>query len=97
MSSFLKPHDDLKNNFNFSFKDLLISLGYAVRGSPNRDAMSAKIGSDQSEKARRVKFQDSSKSTNATTKVTTNQGGTAGRQLVPGLLLVQQDNKGTQL
>lgn len=75
--------------------DLLISLGYAVRGSPNRDAMAVKSSSDQSEKARRVKFQDSSKTTNVLNKVVVaNQGGSAGRQLVPGLLLVQQDSKG---
>lgn len=83
-----------QNKKYFSIQDLLISLGYAVRGSPNRDALSAKTGSEQSEKSRRVKFQDSSKSTNVSNKVTTNQGGTAGRQLVPGILLVQQDSKG---
>lgn len=46
---------------------------------------------------RRVKFQDGSKSTNIPTKASNNNGGSAGRQLVPGLLLVQQDNKGTVL
>lgn len=73
-----------------SLPDLLISLGYAVRGSPNRDVSST----DPNDKAKRVKFQDASKGTNATNKVVTNQGGTGGRQLAPGLLLVQSDSKG---
>lgn len=77
------------------FSDLLIQLGYAVRGSPNRDTVTVKSSSsDQNEKARRVKFQDSSKATTVLNKVAANQGGSAGRQLVPGLLLVQQDSKG---
>lgn len=85
----------LLRSFFFS-SDLLISLGYAVRGSPNRDTVTVKSASssDQNEKSRRVKFQDSSKTTPALTKVVSNQGGSAGRQLVPGLLLVQQDSKG---
>ncbi|XP_037034840.1 double-stranded RNA-binding protein Staufen homolog 2 isoform X1 [Bradysia coprophila] len=72
-------------------QNLLISLGYTVRASPNRDAV--KDSNDQNEKTKSVKFQDSSKTTNISNKVVTNQGGTAGRQLVPGLLLVQQDSK----
>lgn len=71
-------------------------LGYAVRGSANRDVSSTKTGSEQNEKARRVKFQDCSKSTTVSNKVS-NQGGIGGRQLAPGLLLVQQDGKGKLL
>lgn len=84
----------LKTDF---FSDLLIALGYAVRGSPNRDAMAVKSSSDQNEKTRRAKFQDTPKTTSVSNKVVSNQGGTGGRQLVPGLLLVQQDSKGTFL
>lgn len=56
--------------------------------------MAVKSSSDQNEKTRRAKFQDTPKTTSVSNKVVPNQGGTAGRQLVPGLLLVQQDSKG---
>lgn len=82
----------LCNASNIFFSDLLISLGYTVRVSPSRDA--AKDSNDQNEKTKSVKFQDSTKTTNVSSKPVTNQGGSAGRQLVPGLLLVQQDSKG---
>lgn len=76
-----------KKQISFSCSDLLIALGYAVRGSHNRDGMTVKISTDQSEKIRR-------KTPSVLNKVSPSQGGSAGRQLVPGLLLVQQDSKG---
>lgn len=45
------------------------------------------------EKPRKVTFQESTETLKPATP-TTNQGGSAGRQLVPGLLLMQQENKG---
>ncbi|KAJ6640611.1 Double-stranded RNA-binding protein Staufen like 2, partial [Pseudolycoriella hygida] len=74
-------------------ENLLISLGYAVKGSPSRDVVTTKNSAEANEKVKRVKFQDSSKMINVANKPTTNSGGTSGRQLAPGLLLVQQDCK----
>lgn len=80
------------NYFYFHLTDLLVALGYGLRGPPNQDVVVSKSSTDQSEKPKRVKFQD--KTPTVTNKVVSNQGGTSGRQLAPGLLLVQQDSKG---
>lgn len=72
---------------------LLTLMGYELIPSPS----SENNNSENNEKPRKVTFQESPetlKPATPTPTTTTNQGGSAGRQLVPGLLLMQQENKG---
>lgn len=70
---------------------LLTLMGYDLIPSENKENNNPEMN----EKPRKVTFQESPETLKPPVSVpSTNQGGSAGRQLVPGLLLMQQENKG---
>lgn len=69
-------------------------LGLSRAGSPKKDGspvILSVVNGETMEKTRKVKFQDKHETMSVQS---TNHGGSGGRQLVPGLLLVQQENSG---
>lgn len=77
--------------------DLLSILGLSRSGLQNNKdgtpiVSGGNNGGEITEKVRKVKFQDKPETMQPQTII--NHGGSGGRQLVPGLLLVQQENSG---
>lgn len=73
-------------------ENLLTLLGFCRTNSPNQDALSIRSNNETIDNCRKVTFSEHSETVPVPSSAST--GGSAGRQLVPGLLLVQQDKKG---
>lgn len=77
------------------FSDLLILLGYGPTPSikkENNAPNTLESGTTVTEKPRKVTFQENPETVRSPTPPHTSTGGSAGRQLVPGLLLVHTEN-----
>lgn len=78
------------------FADLLSLLGFCRTVSPTIEGVMPSATAESLEKCRKVTFSEQSEVVAAAAGPPA-QGGSAGRQLVPGLLLMQQENKGNEI